>query len=260
MPNNGAVTLTPTTTQQTIAMGYHNGSGYVAGDGDLVAGNIRSGASIFGVAGDPNVVNTASGDAAAGDVLNGKVAWVDGSEVMGNRPPAPVPRTGQTTSHTTGDDGDLEAGVAWPSPRFVTGTTGIVTDTLTGLIWLKNANCAVFYSGDFIGHNNRFWINALTAANLLAAGYCGLTDGSSAGDWRLPNVRELQSLIDYSQYGPPLPSGHPFVGVQVDYYWSSTTESGDTNWAFRVGMVVGTVYWSQKTGSQHYVWPVRGGQ
>ena len=54
---------------------------------------------------------------------------------------APVEKTGQTTSYAAGDDGDLEKGVTWPSPRFTDNTNGTVTDNLTGLIWLKNANC-----------------------------------------------------------------------------------------------------------------------
>jgi hypothetical protein len=83
MPNNGAVTLTPGTSDQTIAAGYHNGSGKCAGDADLVSGNIRSGVNLFGVNGDSNVVNTSSGDAAAGDLLSGKIVWVDGAQVTG---------------------------------------------------------------------------------------------------------------------------------------------------------------------------------
>lgn len=51
MPNRGAVAITPGTTNQTIAAGYHNGSGYVAGDPDLIAANIRKGTNIFGVVG-----------------------------------------------------------------------------------------------------------------------------------------------------------------------------------------------------------------
>jgi hypothetical protein len=45
-----------------------------------------------------------------------------------------LPETGQTTSYATGDDGDLEMGVAWPSPRF-TVSGDCVTDNLTGLMW-----------------------------------------------------------------------------------------------------------------------------
>ena len=49
--NIGQQTITPTTTNQTITEGYHNGTGYAEGDADLVAGNIKDGVTIFGVAG-----------------------------------------------------------------------------------------------------------------------------------------------------------------------------------------------------------------
>ena len=62
------------------------------------------------------------------------------------------PKTGQTLCYDslgavvpcagTGQDGEIKAGVAWPSPRFTDNSNGTVTDNLTGLIWLKNANCA----------------------------------------------------------------------------------------------------------------------
>jgi hypothetical protein len=86
MVNRGGMSYTPTTTDQPIAAGYYNGSGKVEGDPDLVSGNIRSGASIFGVPGDTNVVDTSSADAAAGDMLSGKKAWAGGSEITGNIP------------------------------------------------------------------------------------------------------------------------------------------------------------------------------
>ena len=69
MPNNGAVTLTPGTADVAIAAGYHSGSGKVVGDPDLMAGNIREGATIFEVIG---TSIQASGDAVAGEVLTGK--------------------------------------------------------------------------------------------------------------------------------------------------------------------------------------------
>lgn len=168
-----------------------------------------------------------------------------------------VPKTGQTTSYIIGDDGDLEMGVEWPSPRFITGTTGVVTDTLTGLIWLKNANCA----GGFIT-----WTLAISYSNALYDGCtdcfgtlsdCGLSDGSIAGDWRLPNVRELQSLIDYAEYDPALPDGHPFTGVLSAHYWSST---GDLSGAWFVNLNQGYTHLNIKSGDVNYVWPVRSGQ
>ena len=87
--------------------------------------------------------------------------------------------------------------MAWPTPRFTDNNNGTVTDNLTKLIWTKNANA----------FGTKKWDDALSAANSLASGTIpGLTDGSKAGDWRLPNVRELQSLIDYEFYSPALPN------------------------------------------------------
>jgi hypothetical protein len=97
--------------------------------------------------------------------------------------PAPVPQTGQThcwditwsptTCDGTGEDGDYQAGVDWPAPRFTNRGNGTVRDNLTGLFWLQDSGC---------GGNNHPWWDALTFANTLASGMCGLTDGSVAGD------------------------------------------------------------------------------
>ncbi|MFX4261048.1 phage tail protein [Pelotomaculum propionicicum] len=83
MPNRGAVVLTPGTTNQAITAGYHNGSGYVLGDADLISANIKAGVNIFGVAGNSNVINTSPGTAVAGDILAGKIAFVDGAQLTG---------------------------------------------------------------------------------------------------------------------------------------------------------------------------------
>jgi hypothetical protein len=45
----------------------------------------------------------------------------------------------QALVHATSESGST--GVAWPNPRFTDNSDGTVTDNLTGLIWLKNANC-----------------------------------------------------------------------------------------------------------------------
>ena len=171
---------------------------------------------------------------------------------------APVERTGQTTSYATGDDGDLEKGVPWPNPRFTDNGDGTVTDNLTGLIWLKNASC----------FGLRPWAQALSDCNALADGSCGLTDGSVAGDWRLSNIKELQSLIHYGVYNSALPDtagtgkwteGDPFSGVQSNYYWSATTSALYTGNAWYVYLHNGGVFNSLKVYS-FYVWPVRGGK
>ena len=68
---------------------------------DLVSGNIKSGVNLFGVNGNSNVVDTSSGDAAAGDLLSGKIAWVDGAQVTGTMPNnGAVTLTPATTNQT----------------------------------------------------------------------------------------------------------------------------------------------------------------
>lgn len=141
---------------------------------------------------------------------------------------AALPDTGQRTCYAstgtagaavpcsdTGQDGEVQAGVAWGTPRF-TAVDGTVEDSLTGLVWLQDADCATFSAPlDFS--------DALDRAATLAQGSCGLTDGSAAGDWRVPSIRELLSLVDYGQVDPALPAGHPFQNTVQGTYWSSTT-------------------------------------
>ena len=172
--------------------------------------------------------------------------------------PTQVEKSGQTTSYATGDDGNLEKGVTWPSPRFTDNSNGTVTDNLTGLIWLKKADC--------FGVRNL--TTALSDCNGLASGSCGLIDGSTAGDWRLPNVKELSSLLDWAYSGPALSnaagtakwaSGDAFTGVLLGGYWSSTTYADNTGYAWYVDVNIGGVFYFIKSNNI-YVWPVRGGQ
>ncbi|HYC54065.1 MAG TPA: hypothetical protein VEL28_03915, partial [Candidatus Binatia bacterium] len=83
MPDNGAVTLTPATSDQAIAAGYHSGAGKCSGDADLAAANILTGVSLFGVSG---TVIQASGAATAGDVLSGATFSNSGGAGTGTMP------------------------------------------------------------------------------------------------------------------------------------------------------------------------------
>lgn len=122
-----------------------------------------------------------------------------------------LPQTGQTISYANGDDGALQRGTEWPDPRFTDNNDGTVTDNLTKFICLKDAGC--------LGSMN--WLDAINACNKLADGQCGLNDGSVPGDWFLPNIRELHSLIDFSSAPPP---GAPFKN------WWKIFFGLDRNW------------------------------
>ncbi|MGC9023085.1 MAG: hypothetical protein ACP5J5_08205, partial [Dissulfurimicrobium sp.] len=65
------------------------------------------------------------------------VLWQTGLAMAGT---ISLPRTGQTQSYGARDDGALQMGATLPTPRFTDNGNGTVTDNLTGLIWLKNAN------------------------------------------------------------------------------------------------------------------------
>ena len=185
--------------------------------------------------------------------------------------PARIWKTGQMTSYATGDDGDLQMGLPWPSPRFTENGDGTVTDELTGLVWLKDANCAgtIGHDPDAEGDGTMRWQQALDfVAGINAGTYDISSCASYTGnytDWRLPNIREQRSLMDYSRFGPgsALPAGHPFSRVQVfsdklRYYWTSTT------YALMPEIALQEETWyvwisAFSKSSWHWVWPVRGG-
>ncbi len=190
------------------------------------------------------VVGVWGGGVSYGPKSNLYYVWPVRSGQSGAPTPSEIWKTGQTTTYAVGDDGDLEKGVAWPSPRFTDNGNGTVTDKLTGLMWTKNANLA---------GGTKTWQQALDYVKTLSAG------GHS--DWRLPNRKELFSLIDYSKHNPPLPAEATqiFQNVQLGDYWSSTTYAGNTSIGWFVNMVIGYVYISSKSDS-NYVWPVRSEQ
>lgn len=171
------------------------------------------------------------------------------NDIMGlvtNR--APVPKTGQVNSFVARDDGALRMGVTWPNPRFAmvgaagSDATNQIRDNLTGLIWARNAN--------LFGTTN--WGGAVSNCNALVYG--------GTNDWRLPNVRELYSLIDPSPWNSPqLPSGYStfFSNVQGDY-WSSTVPHINDTYPVKVSIWYGEMVRFDRA-TAFSVWPVRGG-
>ncbi len=173
---------------------------------------------------------------------------------------AGVEKTGQTASSVTGDDGDLQKGIDWPNPRFTDNGDGTVTDNLTGLMWLKDADAL----------DEREWSDALTQVENLNSGADFSATDYTAGtysDWRLSSVKELQSLIHYGVSDPAIPNtagtgkwteGDPFTGVQLSNYWSSTSYAGNTAGAWYMDFDLDNVRSNLKE-NPYYVWPVRGG-
>ena len=183
--------------------------------------------------------------------------------------PAEVPRTGQTACYDsdgyviacneTGQDGEIQAGVAWPDPRFADRGNGTVSDNLTGIMWSKDAGLMKTRNPDndtdgTAGDGAITWQHALDYIKRLnRENYLGHTD------WRLPNVNELESLMNVEHYNPALPQRHPFTNVRLDYYWSSTYSADYTDQAWLVGMAGGDVLRDEKANN-YYVWPVRAGE
>jgi len=162
-----------------------------------------------------------------------------------------LPRTGQTKCYDTtgieipcagtGQDGDIQAGVAWPDPRFTDNGDDTMTDNLTGLMWTKDAN---------LPNGTMDWYSALDFCNNLELG--GHTD------WRLPNVNELESLINANEANSATwLNGQGFTNVQARNYWSSTTYASSTGGTWVVGMRGGGVGAFYRSNYSFYVWPVR---
>lgn len=104
---------------------------------------------------------------------------------------------------------------------------GTILDQKSGLVWQKCANgqgsAADFYSDCTIGAAvNLDWTNALA--------YCNTLNLAGAGGWRLPSLKELISLIDYSRAASPLinPTFFPNSGG-TNYYWTSTSHHSNAN-------------------------------
>ncbi|MBN2455743.1 MAG: DUF1566 domain-containing protein [Sedimentisphaerales bacterium] len=178
-----------------------------------------------------------------------------------------LPKTGQTTSYITTDDGDTEAGwwqklsAAQNRSRFVLLTISgddVVIDRATGLMWAadgsqaggNNGNMIKWYDGAGSALSDYPALNY--AYNLTFAGY---------SDWRLPNILEMISIVNYQIDAPMKYSEFSNLGEEpVDYdYWTSTTRPalGGSN-AYYVSFYNSTVNNAVKTYIK-FILCVRGG-
>jgi hypothetical protein len=140
--------------------------------------------------------------------------------------------------------------------RFKDNGDGTLLDKSTGLIWLKNANCAVFFKGDASAKNTRPWHQARVAASNLSDGFCGLSDNSKPGDWRLPEREELLAIARHPQEKDHWAAGEAFNGIQSFYYWSSSVGDLYPDFAFYVSLAYGMDNYAFQLNSFH-VLPMR---
>ena len=157
--------------------------------------------------------------------------------------------TGQTQCHDThggiincqgsGQDGELRCGKPWPIPRFVQ-QGEVLVDRLTNLAWRRSA--------DLTGRAVK-WMDALRAVQQL-------NERQPYAGWRLPNINELESLVDCRMYTPALPVGAVFTDLHGGY-WSSTTSVYEPDWAWVLYLNKGAVGVGQKSGAYFHVWAVR---
>ena len=126
-------------------------------------------------------------------------------------------------------------GAGTGAQRFVVSQDGTeVCDNTTGLNWQKDPD-------------------SITRTQAAALAYCPTVRAGS----RLPEVKELISIVDYTTFNPALPAGHLFPNVQSDLYWSATTSAADPTFAWSVLFSNGFVRPFGK-GSSLLVWCVRG--
>ena len=142
----------------------------------------------------------------------------------------------------SGHDGQYRSGLPWPEPRFEPGDETVL-DRLTGLVWTADANPAEFPVT---------WSEALGVIRSMNS-----RADHGFSDWRLPNRRELRSLVSYQTRRPALPENHPFANVFLNWYWTSTTAAIHPAYAWYVHMDGARMFYGRK--DQYYlVWPVRG--
>jgi hypothetical protein len=161
-------------------------------------------------------------------------------------------QTGQRTCHAddgrelpcegSGQDASFGVGAPWPEPRFDARGDEVI-DRLTDLIWCRSANLAEFPLA---------WQEAL---DFVAAMNCEQRFGQR--DWRMPNRRELRSLLSLQTKLPALPERHPFADVFNGWYWSSTTAAISPAHAWYVALDGARMFYGGKDQS-FMLWPVRG--
>ena len=125
---------------------------------------------------------------------------------------------------------------------FLNNGDGTITDQATGLMWAQAD------SGSGMD-----WEHALAFAVIQnAANYLG------HNDWRLPNTRELQSLVDYAR--SPGATDEAQVGPAIDPLFSCTGITNEAGAADYPYYWTGTTVMPEQVGVYNYAWYVAFGR
>ncbi len=190
------------------------------------------------------------------------------------------PASGQTTAYqankndgiagavTVPDDGTVQAGA---DLSYTDNGDGTITDHRTGLMWEKKSadgglhdrNNSYYWSGNSVQETVWDWLEDVNGE--------GVTGFAGHHDWRLPNVKELQSIVNYQSFSSAAPAAfnsNCVTGTTVltgsctfqSAYWSSSSLAGSTivGLAWAVNFDLGDVSWYFKS-SNFRVRAVRGG-
>jgi len=163
----------------------------------------------------------------------------------------PLPDTGATTSYgSSPDDADYTSANSFTCDMsFVDNNDGTITDNCTGLMWNK---CSQGLSGTSCQTgtaSTTYWEEAKVS--------CEDSTSSNYSDWRLPNVKELTSIVNYQNSSPAINATY-FPATVSGNYWSSTTYKPNTATAWYVSFSGGDVGSSIKTPAPYYARCVRG--
>jgi len=118
--------------------------------------------------------------------------------------------------------------------EFSRDSSGVVADSTTGLEWQDD------YSDNGGTVKSATWQDALI--------YCEELSLGGKNDWRLPNIRELKSIVDDTKDNPAINS--VFTNVAFSY-WSATTNASDSNEAWYIFSDYGNKIWLSKTFTIH---------
>jgi len=156
-------------------------------------------------------------------------------------------KTGQVTSYRTGDDGALEKGYPKTGARFTDNGDGTITDNATGLMWVKQPENIGGIWADAGQPERMSWNDAID--NCLALDYAG------HDDWRLPNARELCSIVSLGTANPSI-DGTFFPNTKAYSYWTSSTVETSVSNKWRILFTFGLAFYNH-LDEEYYARPVR---